>query len=224
MAAPVRDQPVQPQADNPPAHVLRCRRLGDDRRLLRIERQGEPPGMELEAGAAVARSGAVDRVSDDRKPRRGAMDTRSWCVRPVTGISSSQAWAADRPSTRQWVSDGSPAGSAFIHHERGSSSGGRAAGRSGRPPPSDRPRPAPSRSCRPARSANSLFSRASAWAWRPSARQPEVSRSSRCAASGRRGRPKRRPSRWSVRVSPPFGPGWTGKPAGLSMTSTRASR
>src|SRR5262249_60581422 len=49
-------------------------------------------------------------------------------------------------------------------------------------------------------------SAASALRWRPSTRQPEVSRSRRWASAGGRGRPKRSAPKWSSRLSPPFGP------------------
>src|ERR1700733_13828350 len=62
--------------------------------------------------------------------------TRSWCVRPVTGVSASQVIDPDvmdpdvidpdvidpdRPSTFQVVTDGKPLGSGFIHQPRLSS-------------------------------------------------------------------------------------------------------
>src|SRR5271165_6998203 len=50
-------------------------------------------------------------------------------------------------------------------------------------------------------------------------RQPAVSRSSRWASAGFRGRPKRSASKSSSRLAPPLGPRCTATPAGLSRTS-----
>ncbi len=78
----------------------------------------------------LPRGMAVDRVAEDRQPIAAAQWTRNWWGapgdRPQLDPGAARAIAA---RTRQRVSDGSPAGSTFIHQLRGSSER-RASGRS----------------------------------------------------------------------------------------------